>query len=209
MKVSGQPDFTGESSVNGEYHYKNSDTREIYSDAHYIPLGESTDPPKYYTPAPRKEPEEGRTGLSRTAITVVLCAVFAVLGCVAGAGMVSKRTEPYIEELESVFVHVPITRIPWYPDEVRGMSAVKKLSLGNLPSQGLFDLPERTEREIYVSLPEGYQLMIPLPGADHMNITVKKYMLDLDILPAGSLVPGGDDIEDCDSFVQAIGIAMD
>ena len=34
-------------------------------------------------------------------------------------------------------------------------------------------------------------------------------MLDLDILPAGSLVPGGDDIEDCDSFVQAIGIAMD
>ena len=89
--------------------------------------------------------------------------------------------KPYIEELESVFVHVPITRIPWYPDEVRGMSAVKKLSLGNLPSQGLFDLPERTEREIYVSLPEGYQLMIPLPGADHMNITVKKYMLDLDI----------------------------
>ncbi len=89
--------------------------------------------------------------------------------------------KPYIEELESVFVHVPITRIPWYPDEVRGMSAVKKLSLEILPSQGLFDLPERGEREIYVSIPEGYQLMIPLPGADHMNFTVKKYMLDLDI----------------------------
>ena len=89
--------------------------------------------------------------------------------------------KPYIEELESVFVHVPITRIPWYPDEVRGMSAVKKLSLEILPSQGLFDLPERAEREIYVSLPEGYQLMIPLPGADHMNFTVKKYQLDLDI----------------------------
>lgn len=100
MEVSGQPDFTGESSGNGEYHYINSDTREIYSDAHYIPLEESTDPPKYYTPAPKKEPTEGRTGLSRTAIAVVLCAVFAVLGCVAGAGMVSKRTEPYIEELQ-------------------------------------------------------------------------------------------------------------
>ncbi len=100
MEVSGQPDFTGESSGAGEYHNKNSDTREIYSDAHYIPLEESTDPPKYYTPAPKKEPTASRTGLSRTAITVVLCAVFAVLGCVAGAGMVSKRTEPYIEELQ-------------------------------------------------------------------------------------------------------------
>ena len=33
--------------------------------------------------------------------------------------------------------------------------------------------------------------------------------MDLEILPASSLVPGGTDIEDCSSFVQAIGIAMD
>lgn len=99
-EVSGPSGLTGESSGNGEYHYKNSGEQQIYSDAHYIPLEESTDPPKYYTPAPRKEPASGRTGLSRTAVTAILCAVFTVLGCVAGAGMVSRRTEPYIEELQ-------------------------------------------------------------------------------------------------------------
>jgi hypothetical protein len=33
-------------------------------------------------------------------------------------------------------------------------------------------------------------------------------MLDLQLHPATELVPGGDGIESCNSFVQAIGIAM-
>ena len=33
-------------------------------------------------------------------------------------------------------------------------------------------------------------------------------MLDLQLHPATELVPGGDAIESCNSFVQAIGIAM-
>ena len=89
--------------------------------------------------------------------------------------------KPYIEELESVFVHVPITRIPWYPDEIRGMEAVQKLSREVLQYPGLFDLPPKRDREIYITIPNGYKLMIPLPGADHMQIIVKKYQLDLDI----------------------------
>ena len=89
--------------------------------------------------------------------------------------------KPYIEELESVFVHVPITRIPWYPDEIRGMKAVQKLSREVLQYPGLFDLPPKRDREIYITIPNGYKLMIPLPGADHMQIKVKKYQLDLDI----------------------------
>ena len=33
-------------------------------------------------------------------------------------------------------------------------------------------------------------------------------MLDLQLHPASELVPGGDGIESCNSFVQAIGIAI-
>ncbi|MBQ3391820.1 MAG: pilus assembly protein PilM [Lachnospiraceae bacterium] len=33
--------------------------------------------------------------------------------------------------------------------------------------------------------------------------------LDLDVYPASELVPGGEEIEDCNSFVQAIGMAME
>ena len=89
--------------------------------------------------------------------------------------------KPYIKELESVFVHIPVTRIPWYPEEVRGVEAVQKLSEEVLRFSDLFDLPPKREREIYLSLPDGYQLTIPLPGADHVQFTVKKYQLDLDI----------------------------
>ncbi len=92
--------FTGEAG-DRDPGSKNGTANEIYSDAHYIPLGESVDPPKYYTPSPPKEPATGRKGLSRTAVTAILCAVFAVLGCVSGAGIVSRRTEPYIQELQS------------------------------------------------------------------------------------------------------------
>ena len=31
----------------GEYHYRNGYTQKIYSDAHYVPEGENTVPPRY------------------------------------------------------------------------------------------------------------------------------------------------------------------
>lgn len=103
----GPSGFTGgRDSGNGEYHYKSSGAQQIYSDANYVPLGESTDPPKYYTPAEKKpsaekkETDPARKNRNRTVLTVILCAVFAVLGCTAGAGMVARRTEPVIEELQ-------------------------------------------------------------------------------------------------------------
>ena len=87
--------------IGGEYRTKNGETRQIYSDAHFVPLGESADPPKYYTPVQRKESAAVRTGLNRTVVTAVLCAVFAILGCVTGAGIVSRRTASRIGDLQA------------------------------------------------------------------------------------------------------------
>ena len=94
-------DTSGDSrEMSGEYHFKDGHSEKIYSDAHYVPLGESVDPPRYYTPSQKKAPAEPRGGIGKTALTAILCAVFAVLGCVVGAGIVSGRTEPQISALQ-------------------------------------------------------------------------------------------------------------
>ena len=98
------PDNTGlsgsDGDSSGEYRFKDGHTQQIYSDAHYVPLGESADPPKYYTPAPRKENVTSGRGLRKSVLTVALCAAFAVLGCAVGAGIVAGRTNAQISELQ-------------------------------------------------------------------------------------------------------------
>ena len=62
-ETQGTGGYSGETDrVNGEYHYKNGYTQKIYSDAHYVPEGENTVPPRYYTPPekPVKEPKPPR-----------------------------------------------------------------------------------------------------------------------------------------------------
>ncbi len=89
--------------------------------------------------------------------------------------------KPYIRELESVFSTVPISRIPWYPREIRGLDAVEKLCGDVCSSPDIFNLPAPAHREVYEKTPGGYRLMIPIPGADQSEIRVEKYGLDLDI----------------------------
>lgn len=86
--------------IGGEKDPQKGSSQQIYSDAHFIPLDESTDPPRYYTPSPRRE--SGNTGraVKRNAQTAILCAVFAILGCVAGAGIVSGRTNAQMSVLQ-------------------------------------------------------------------------------------------------------------
>ena len=94
--------FTGETDrENGEYHYKNGYTQKIYSDAHYVPVSESVDPPRYYTPAQKKEKEPAKSGGNRPLLIVALCALFMLLGCGAGLGLTSRITASRIEDLRA------------------------------------------------------------------------------------------------------------
>ena len=94
--------FTGETDrENGEYHYRNGYTQKIYSDAHYVPVSESVDPPRYYTPAQKKEKEQTKSGGSKALLIVALCALFALLGCGAGLGLSSRITASRIEDLRA------------------------------------------------------------------------------------------------------------
>ena len=52
-------------------------------------------------------------------------------------------------------------------------------------------------------------LLLPVVGAVIAPLAdTLGEMLSIQLHPASELVPGGDDIDDCNSFVQAIGIAL-
>ena len=89
--------------------------------------------------------------------------------------------QEYIAELESVFTELTITRIPWFPEEVRGMEAVEKLCREALSAPDLFSLPVRADNEVYTPIDGGYCLTVRIPGADPSRVHVSPREMDLDI----------------------------
>ena len=94
--------FIGEADrETGEYRYKSGASQQIYSDAHYVPVDETVDPPHYYTPSPKKEKEPKQKSQSGRALLIaVLCAAFALLGCGAGIGLSTRLTNSRFEKLQ-------------------------------------------------------------------------------------------------------------
>ena len=87
----------------------------------------------------------------------------------------------YVDELESVFAEVPITKIPWYPKEVRGEDAVQFLAGDVLRIPNLFEVNVQREKETYDVIDGGYCLKVKLPGARAEDIKVIAHEMDLDI----------------------------
>lgn len=87
----------------------------------------------------------------------------------------------YISELESVFGELNITRIPWYPLEIRGTDAIVRLSCDVMGDENLFDRPVRTDNEIYEKTERGYSLRIRVPGASMEDVEVFPRDMDVDI----------------------------
>ena len=87
----------------------------------------------------------------------------------------------YLAELESTFSEIPVTRIPWYSGEVRGMEAVDRLSREALSQEDLFDRPVRMDNEIYAQIEGGYSLTIRVPGASQEDVEVFPREMDVDI----------------------------
>ena len=100
-------DFSGERNrETGEYHYRR-DAGPIYSDAHYEPAGDTTTPPRFYTPPVRPE-RTRRAARSRERKTlglgavVAMCLICALLGGMLGAGANAWLSEGRFEAMERV-----------------------------------------------------------------------------------------------------------
>ena len=87
----------------GEYRYGGGFEKEdIYADAHYTPAGESTVPPRYYTPPePKKTAKREKSGRGgRIAGIICLCLVCAMLGGLVGGGFMAGRLDERVDALE-------------------------------------------------------------------------------------------------------------
>ncbi len=87
----------------GEYRYVRESEEPAYADAHYVPAGESTVPPQYYTPPQRQErPHKSRKSSASGWIlaAIAVCLVCAILGGLLGAGLMGARLNDRISELE-------------------------------------------------------------------------------------------------------------
>lgn len=79
--------------ASGEYRFRSGYTQQVYSNAHFVPLNESTMPPKYYRPSEKKADFETDEGMDRNSKKTsrgiltffAICFICAVLGGVAGA----------------------------------------------------------------------------------------------------------------------------
>lgn len=158
MNDDGPAGFTGFSdSQSGEYRYKSGYTQRIYSDAHYVPAGESTVPPRYYTPPEeaakndsgreqRQRPAESSRRAQRAerekeqsadkqrrgrGLSVLLaCLICFVIGAAAGAVIVQNHAEARLESMEQ--------RIAEAESDIKEAN-----SLGRVAVKATSDLAER------------------------------------------------------------------
>ena len=89
--------------VNGEYHFRNGYSQRVYSDAHYVREGESTTPPRYYTP-PERTPRTERSAKSKKGVglgaLIACCLLCTMLGSVGGAYLVGSVMDRRVGSLE-------------------------------------------------------------------------------------------------------------
>ena len=91
-------------SAESEVEFGSTYRREVYSDAHYEPAGESTVPPRYYTP-PEKSPRENRPNRQTRSggkAAGLICALLAagLIGGACGAGLMGYRFSTQMVSLE-------------------------------------------------------------------------------------------------------------
>ncbi len=143
----GPSGFTGETDrVNGEYHYKNGYTQRIYSDAHYVPCSESTDPPRYYTPPEKaakepkapKPPREKKGGFVKT---LCLCLVCALLGGLGGSALVGSAFQDRLQTLEENLAQSMSQQEELLQREANQTQYANQLSTeGKLPAASIYEM---------------------------------------------------------------------
>ncbi|MEE1009245.1 MAG: ArsA family ATPase [Agathobacter sp.] len=78
----------------------------------------------------------------------------------------------YIKEIEETFGNLPIYKIPWYEQELKGMDAVERIAEDSLKGDEVFKAKIINDREVFLQNDKGYLLNVPLGNA-------KKEELDL------------------------------
>lgn len=76
----------------------------------------------------------------------------------------------YMEELEECFGKLPVYRIPWYDEELKGRRAVERICRDALKEDDVFEGKTMTQREAFTQNEKGYMLTVSLPYADKKEV---------------------------------------
>lgn len=96
-----------------------------------------------------------------------------------------KIQKKYIDELEECFGKLPIYRIPWYDEELKGRHAVERICGDALGADEVFEGKVITQREVFVQNDKGYLLSVSLPCADKKDVDLCQSCTDV-VIRAGS-----------------------
>ena len=85
----------------------------------------------------------------------------------------------YMECLENCFSALPIIRIPWYDEELKGEENIKRIVDDVLAGEDVFASAPVTQREKFVQTKQGYRLDVFLPGARKEDIDLYQAATDI------------------------------
>ena len=91
----------------------------------------------------------------------------------------------YIGELEDCFGNLPVYRIPWYDEELKGRHAVERICRDALGSDEVFKDRVITEKETFAQNDRGYMLTVSLPYADKKEVDLYQSSTDV-VIRVGS-----------------------
>ncbi len=90
-----------------------------------------------------------------------------------------KIQEAYIEEIEAVFAHVPIYRIPWFDTDINGLSGVDRIVDEVFDKYNIFQRIKEGKRESYYKNQDGYGLKLYIPGLDKEKLDIHESQVDV------------------------------
>ena len=91
----------------------------------------------------------------------------------------------YVQSLKETFSALPITEIPWYDEELRGVENIRRIVDDALTGKDVFTARVITERERFEAVEGGYRLMVSLPGADKSCVDLYQASADI-VIKAGN-----------------------
>ncbi|MDO5083344.1 ArsA family ATPase [Arachnia propionica] len=95
-----------------------------------------------------------------------------------------EHQQQHLAEIEASFSHLPITRVPRFGHDLRGLADLTHLAATALGPDA-FDTPDGLAHERYVTADDGYDLELPLPGATSDRIELTRSASDLTLRIGG------------------------
>lgn len=85
----------------------------------------------------------------------------------------------YMQQLEEIFGMLPMYRIPWYGEEVKGLAGIEQICNEALADEAVFEAKIITERELFEKNEQGYLLAVSLPCADKEELELHQSGTDV------------------------------